>query len=164
MTRRHGARRRLFLGSSCIYPKLAPQPLREDSLLTGPLEPSNRPYAIAKIAGIELIWDAREMPEELNINPDAVLPILRIVQESLTNALKHSAARAVSVSLQVTQAGDEAPMLQIRVTDNGKGISRVGDLNTPHLRPKKEKGTAQFDGATSMEEWSSNPTGYSGSF
>jgi GDP-L-fucose synthase len=53
---RHGTRRLLFLGSSCIYPKLAPQPLREDSLLTGPLEPSNRPYAIAKIAGIELIW------------------------------------------------------------------------------------------------------------
>jgi GDP-L-fucose synthase len=53
---RHGTRRLLFLGSSCIYPRLAPQPLREDSLLTGPLEPSNRPYAIAKIAGIELIW------------------------------------------------------------------------------------------------------------
>ena len=53
---RHGVRRLLFLGSSCIYPKLAPQPLREDALLTGPLEPSNRPYALAKIAGIELIW------------------------------------------------------------------------------------------------------------
>jgi GDP-L-fucose synthase len=45
----------LFLGSSCIYPKLAPQPLREDSLLTGPLEPTNEPYAIAKIAGIKLV-------------------------------------------------------------------------------------------------------------
>src|SRR5262249_43549188 len=44
----------MFLGSSCIYPKLAPQPLREDSLLTGPLEPTNEPYAIAKIAGIKL--------------------------------------------------------------------------------------------------------------
>jgi GDP-L-fucose synthase len=53
---RHGATRLLFLGSSCIYPKLALQPLRETSLLTGPLEPSNRPYALAKIAGIELIW------------------------------------------------------------------------------------------------------------
>jgi GDP-L-fucose synthase len=47
-------RRLLFLGSSCIYPKLAPQPLREDSLLTGVLEPTNEPYAIAKIAGIKL--------------------------------------------------------------------------------------------------------------
>ncbi|RPH40623.1 MAG: GDP-L-fucose synthase [Burkholderiales bacterium] len=53
---RHGVTRLLFLGSSCIYPKLAPQPLQERSLLTGPLESSNRAYALAKIAGIELIW------------------------------------------------------------------------------------------------------------
>jgi GDP-L-fucose synthase len=51
---RHGVRKLLFLGSSCIYPKLAPQPLREDYLLTGPLEPTNEWYAIAKIAGIKL--------------------------------------------------------------------------------------------------------------
>jgi GDP-L-fucose synthase len=44
----------LFLGSSCIYPKAAPQPMKEEYLLTGPLEPTNRPYAIAKIAGIEM--------------------------------------------------------------------------------------------------------------
>ncbi|MEY2428338.1 MAG: GDP-L-fucose synthase [Verrucomicrobiota bacterium] len=49
-----GAKKLLFLGSSCIYPKLAPQPLKEDSLLTGPLEPTNEWYAIAKIAGIKL--------------------------------------------------------------------------------------------------------------
>ena len=53
---RHQVKRLLFLGSSCIYPKLAPQPLREESLLTGPLEPTNRPYALAKIAGIEMCW------------------------------------------------------------------------------------------------------------
>lgn len=53
---RHGVQRLLFLGSSCIYPRLAPQPLREDSLLTGPLEPTNRAYALAKIAGIEMCW------------------------------------------------------------------------------------------------------------
>jgi GDP-L-fucose synthase len=51
---RHGARKLAFLGSSCIYPKLAPQPLNEDSLLTGPLEPTNEWYAIAKIAGIKM--------------------------------------------------------------------------------------------------------------
>jgi GDP-L-fucose synthase len=51
---RLGAKKLLFLGSSCIYPKLAPQPLHEDALLTGPLEPTNEPYAIAKIAGIKL--------------------------------------------------------------------------------------------------------------
>jgi len=49
-----GVQRLMFLGSSCIYPKLAPQPLSEDALLTGPLEPTNEPYAIAKIAGIKL--------------------------------------------------------------------------------------------------------------
>jgi GDP-L-fucose synthase len=48
--------RLLFLGSSCIYPRLAPQPMPESSLLTGPLEPTNRPYALAKIAGIEMCW------------------------------------------------------------------------------------------------------------
>jgi GDP-L-fucose synthase len=49
-----GVKKLLFLGSSCIYPKLAPQPMAEDALLTGPLEPTNEPYAIAKIAGIKL--------------------------------------------------------------------------------------------------------------
>jgi GDP-L-fucose synthase len=49
-------KRLLFLGSSCIYPKLCPQPIKEEYLLTGPLEPTNRPYAIAKIAGIEMCW------------------------------------------------------------------------------------------------------------
>jgi len=53
---RHGVKRLLFLGSSCIYPKLAPQPMKEEYLLTGPLEPTNRPYALAKIAGIEMCW------------------------------------------------------------------------------------------------------------
>lgn len=50
----HGVKKLLFLGSSCIYPKLAPQPLQEESLLTGLLEPTNEPYAIAKIAGIKM--------------------------------------------------------------------------------------------------------------
>ncbi len=49
-----GVRKLMFLGSSCIYPKLAPQPLKEEYLLTGPLEPTNEPYAIAKIAGVKM--------------------------------------------------------------------------------------------------------------
>jgi GDP-L-fucose synthase len=53
---RSGVQRLLFLGSSCIYPRDCPQPIKEEYLLTGPLEPTNRPYAIAKIAGIELCW------------------------------------------------------------------------------------------------------------
>ncbi len=51
---RNGAKKLMFLGSSCIYPKMAPQPLKEDYLLTGLLEPTNEPYAIAKIAGIKM--------------------------------------------------------------------------------------------------------------
>jgi len=51
----NGAEKLMFLGSSCIYPRLAAQPLREDSMLTGPLEPTNEPYAIAKIAGIKMV-------------------------------------------------------------------------------------------------------------
>ncbi len=52
----NGVKRLMFLGSSCIYPRLAPQPMREDALLSGPLESTNRPYALAKIAGIEMCW------------------------------------------------------------------------------------------------------------
>jgi GDP-L-fucose synthase len=51
---RHNARKLQFLGSSCIYPRLAPQPIGEDALLTGPLEPTNEPYAVAKIAGLKM--------------------------------------------------------------------------------------------------------------
>ncbi len=57
---RSGVKKLLFLGSSCIYPKLAPQPMKEEHLLTGPLEPTNEPYAVAKIAGIKMCqayWD-----------------------------------------------------------------------------------------------------------
>ncbi|HXS76097.1 MAG TPA: GDP-L-fucose synthase [Terracidiphilus sp.] len=53
---RNAAKRLLFLGSSCIYPKLAPQPIKEEYFLTGSLEPTNRAYALAKIAGIEMCW------------------------------------------------------------------------------------------------------------
>jgi GDP-L-fucose synthase len=56
----HGVKKLLFLGSSCIYPKMADQPIREDSLLTGPLEQTNEPYAIAKIAGIKMCETYRD--------------------------------------------------------------------------------------------------------
>lgn len=51
----NGTEKLMFLGSSCIYPKLAPQPIKEEAMLTGPLEPTNEPYAIAKIAGIKMV-------------------------------------------------------------------------------------------------------------
>ncbi|KAH9324478.1 hypothetical protein KI387_004656, partial [Taxus chinensis] len=89
---RNGVKKLLFLGSSCIYPKFAPQPITEDALLTGPLEPTNEWYAIAKIAGIKMCqayrlqykWDAISgMPTNLygpndNFHPENshVLPAL----------------------------------------------------------------------------------------
>ena len=67
----NGAEKLMFLGSSCIYPRLAPQPLREDSMLTGPLEPTNEPYAIAKIAGIKLVETYRSQfgSDFINVMP-----------------------------------------------------------------------------------------------
>ncbi len=72
---RAGVRRLLFLGSSCIYPRLAEQPMREEALLTGPLEPSNEPYAIAKIAGIKLCESYnRQYGESDGIDYRSVMP------------------------------------------------------------------------------------------
>jgi GDP-L-fucose synthase len=68
---RHGAQKLLFLGSSCIYPKLAPQPMPEDCLLTGPLEPTNEWYAIAKIAGLKMCQAYRR---QYGFNAIAVMP------------------------------------------------------------------------------------------
>lgn len=66
-----GAKKLLFLGSSCIYPKFAPQPMAEDALLTGALEPTNEPYAIAKIAGIKL---CEAMSDQYGFNAISCMP------------------------------------------------------------------------------------------
>jgi signal transduction histidine kinase len=79
-----------------------------------------------KVAGMELQWDARGLPEEVDIDPDAVLPVLRIVQEALTNAIKHSRARVVRVTLGVESDGN-AQWLSIRITDNGRGLAATGN-------------------------------------
>ena len=72
---RNGVTKLLFLGSSCIYPKLAPQPMREDALLTSTLEPTNEPYAIAKIAGIKLCESYnRQYGESHGIDYRSVMP------------------------------------------------------------------------------------------
>ncbi len=68
---KYGVKKLMFLGSSCIYPKFAPQPLKEDSLLTGTLEPTNEPYAIAKIAGIKMCEAYRA---QYNCNFISVMP------------------------------------------------------------------------------------------
>lgn len=68
---RCGSKRLLFLGSSCIYPRDCPQPIKEEYLLTGPLESTNRPYAVAKIAGIEMCWAYNRQYSTRNV---AVMP------------------------------------------------------------------------------------------
>jgi signal transduction histidine kinase len=98
-----------------------------------------------KAAGIELAWTARGLPEEIDIHPDAVLPILRIVQEALTNALKHSRARAVHVVIALEDGG-EMPSLNIRVTDNGRGIVQegVGGRGLLNMRSRAQRIGAQL--------------------
>ncbi len=101
---RSGVKRLLFLGSSCIYPKLCPQPIKEEYLLTGPLEPTNRAYALAKIAGVEMCWSYNRqygtqflsaMPtniygpgDNFHLANSHVLPALirKVVQAKLTGA------------------------------------------------------------------------------
>ncbi|MBX7051712.1 MAG: GDP-L-fucose synthase [Flavobacteriales bacterium] len=102
----YGVKKLLFLGSSCIYPKMAPQPLKEESLLTGLLEPTNEPYAIAKIAGIKLCEAYRDqygsnfisaMPTNLygpndnyDLNNSHVLPaFIRKFHDAKENGLDH---------------------------------------------------------------------------
>lgn len=120
----NGVDRLLFLGSSCIYPKLAPQPMSEDALLTGPLEPTNRPYALAKIAGIEMCWSYNRqygtrylaaMPTNLygpndnfDLNSSHVLP-----------ALMRKTAEAVrSGAAEVTVWGTGTPRRELLYSDD----------------------------------------------
>lgn len=120
----HGVKKLLFLGSSCIYPKMAPQPLKEDYLLSGLLEPTNEPYAIAKITGIkmcEAYWDQygcnfiSAMPTNMygpndNYHPDNshVLPaLIRKFHEAKTNG-----------SDAVTVWGDGSPFREFLYADD----------------------------------------------
>jgi len=121
---KYGVKKLLFLGSSCIYPKLAPQPLKEDYLLSGFLEPTNEPYAIAKIAGIKMCEYYREqygcnfisaMPTNLygindNYHPDNshVLPAL---------IRKFHEARSLGKS-EVVIWGDGTPLREFLYADD----------------------------------------------
>jgi len=121
---RAGVKRLIFLGSSCIYPRDCPQPIKEEYLLTGPLEPTNRPYALAKIAGIEMCWSYNRqygarflavMPTNLygigdNYHPDNshVLPAL---------IRKFHEAKALGVK-EVTVWGTGAPKREFLLSDD----------------------------------------------
>jgi len=152
---RHGARRLLFLGSSCIYPTLAPQPLREDSLLTGPLEPSNRPYAIAKIAGIELIWSynrqhgtqyAAVMPTNLYGPGDNYHPEHSHVIPGMLR--KFHEAKAAGAA-EVTVWGTGTPRREFLYSDDMASacvhIMKLDDARFAALLGSDETATGRFD-------------------
>ncbi len=100
-----------------------------------------------RAAGVALSWDARTLPAEIPLHPDMVLPLLRIVQEALTNALKHSHARAVRVTLAATPGEKpDTGWLDIRVTDNGQGIApdRNAGRGLLNMRNRAQKIGAQL--------------------
>ncbi len=130
------AERLLFLGSSCIYPKFAPQPMPESCLLTGPLEPTNRPYALAKIAGIEMCWSYNRqygtrylaaMPTNLygpgdnfDANNSHVLPAL----------MRKTAEAMASGAPEVTVWGTGTPRRELLYSDD-LAAACVALLNLP---------------------------------
>jgi GDP-L-fucose synthase len=175
----HNVKKLLFLGSSCIYPKLAPQPLTEESLLTGLLEPTNEPYAIAKIAGIKLCEAYRDqhgcdyisaMPTNLygpNDNYDLknshVLPaLIRRFHEAKVNGLS-----------QVELWGDGSPLREFLHVDDlaeacihlmnnysGKGFVNIGtgeDLSIQDLA-EMVKSIVGFDGEINWDVSKPNGT------
>jgi GDP-L-fucose synthase len=174
----HGVKKLMFLGSSCIYPKLAPQPMNEDLLLTGPLEPTNEPYAIAKIAGIKLCEAYRDqygdqfiyvMPTNLygpndnfDLETSHVFPAL--IRKFYEAARDHADA--------VQLWGDGSPMREFLHVDdmaaacihlmevyNGKGLVNIGTGEDVTIRELAEK-IAQAAGFKGRLEWdSSKPNG-----
>ncbi|RZJ80393.1 MAG: GDP-L-fucose synthase [Chryseobacterium sp.] len=137
----NGVKKLLFLGSSCIYPKMAPQPLKEDSLLTGTLEPTNEPYAIAKIAGIKMCDAYRSqynsnfisaMPTNMygpndnyDLNNSHVLPaLLRKFHEAKING-----------AAEVTIWGSGSPMREFLFADDlaDACFYLMENYNEPHL-------------------------------
>jgi len=134
---RHGCARLMFLGSSCIYPKLAAQPMAEDALLTGPLEPTNEPYAIAKIAGIKLCESYRRqygsdfrsaMPTNLygpgdnfDLQASHVIPaLMRKI---------HEAKMAQNATVEVWGSGSPRREF-LHVDDLARGVKHLMELPT----------------------------------
>lgn len=130
-----GVKRLLFLGSSCIYPKLAPQPMKEEHLLTGTLEPTNEPYALAKIAGLKMCEAYNRqygtrfvavMPTNLygpgdNFHPENshVLPaLIRRFHEAKTNSIQNSKFKIQNSPDEVVVWGTGTPMREFLYVDD----------------------------------------------
>jgi GDP-L-fucose synthase len=174
----HQVKKLLFLGSSCIYPKLAPQPLTEDSLLTGLLEPTNEPYAIAKIAGIKLCEAYRDqhgcdyisaMPTNLygpNDNYDLknshVLPaLIRKFHEAKINGLDHVELWGDGSPLREFLHVDDLAEACVHLMNNysGKGFVNIGTGEDLTIKALAEmvKGIVGFEGEIKWD--ASKPNG-----
>ncbi|PLX50512.1 MAG: GDP-fucose synthetase [Desulfobulbaceae bacterium] len=141
---RAGVKRLIFLGSSCIYPRDCPQPMQEEYLLTGPLEATNRPYAVAKIAGIEMCWAYNRqygtkylavMPTNLygpgdnyDLENSHVLPAL--IRKC------HLAKLAMEGNLRAIQKDEEIHGPIPKDIKEAIGLSPDSSLLTPHSSPK----------------------------
>ena len=175
--RKGDATRLMFLGSSCIYPRLAPQPLKEESLLTGPLEPTNRPYALAKIAGIEMCWSYNRqygtrfiaaMPTNLygpgdnyDLANSHVLPaLIRKMHEAKVRGDK-----------EVTIWGTGAPLREFLSSDDMADASlhlmqlpedRFAELLSEHSAPLVNIGCGEDQTIRSMAETVARIVGFAG--
>ena len=152
---RSGVKRLMFLGSSCIYPKLAPQPMREVDLLTGPLEPTNRPYALAKIAGIEMCWSYNRqygtqylaaMPTNLYGPGDNYHPTNSHVIPALLRKFHEAVVRG---DKQVTVWGSGTPRREFLYSDDMADaciyLMNLGDERYQALLGSDESATGRFE-------------------
>jgi GDP-L-fucose synthase len=135
---RHGARKLQFLGSSCVYPKFAPQPIREESLLAGPLEPTNEAYAVAKIAGIKMAQAYRRQygfdaitlmltnlygpgdnfdPLESHVLPALIRKFRDAVRQNAAEVVIWGTGKARREFMHVDDCADAAVFLMLRYTD-----------------------------------------------
>jgi GDP-L-fucose synthase len=175
----NGVERILFLGSSCIYPRDCPQPIREEYLLTGPLEATNRPYALAKIAGVEMCWsynrqagarDVAIMPTNLygpgdnyDLATSHVLPAL---------IRKMHEAKAAGAS-QVTLWGSGAPRREfLHVDDLARAIVFMASLDEgayraltdPSACPLVNVGAGEDQTIRELAQLVADVVGFRGSF
>jgi GDP-L-fucose synthase len=177
----NGTERVVFFGSSCIYPRLAPQPISENDLLTGPLEHTNEPYAIAKIAGVKLVEAANEqfgknwlslMPTNLygqndnfDLQTSHVLPAL--IRKFHEAAERHNAGEEAVVKLWGTGAArreflhvDDAALAAISLLGSGaSGLYNVGYGSDLTIRELAELIASIVDYRGEVEWDSSKPDG-----
>lgn len=174
-----GARRLIFLGTSCIYPRECPQPIREEYLLTGPLEATNRPYALAKISGIEACWSYNRqygtkflaaMPTNLygiddnyDLQNSHVLPAL---------IRKMHEAKAAG-NPEVTIWGSGAPRREfLHAADLARGLvflanlddARFGELTDPASCPLINVGTGEERTIRELTELVAEVVGFRGHY